>query len=262
MIVRDRRQSLRGVGLGVAGVGSVALVLGRFDDVGSLTPALLLLLVVVASAAVGRLLAGFIVAALAAVALTYFFTTPRHSLRLDDPSQAVALAVFAAVAAVVAWLLTSQTSARLAAELAAERTARLHRLAEALAEAPDPQAATRIALEQGIAALGAAAGFVARVDGEGTHLEIVARRGFEPGEVASWQHVPLDRDTPVGQAVLDSRPVYVRARERGRFARVAASPDALAALPLLLESRVVGALALRFAGDREPGPEERSFIET
>lgn len=80
---------------------AVALVL----HAGGIGAASMLLLAVVAAAAIGGVPGGLGGAVISSLALNYFFTDPRHTLRVDKADDVVALLVFLAAALVVGSLL-------------------------------------------------------------------------------------------------------------------------------------------------------------
>jgi two-component system sensor histidine kinase KdpD len=107
----------------VAVLGSAALVAvlvplrGHLDLAGD---AVLFLLLVVSTALLGGLGPALVAGALGAVLLNFFFTAPFHTLRIEQPSEIVALLVFVAVALMVSWVV----------DLAARRASAVREAAE------------------------------------------------------------------------------------------------------------------------------------
>ena len=82
--------------------------------------ALLFLLLVVSSAIVGGLGPALVAGAMGAVLLNFFFTAPFHTFRMEQPSEVVAILVFATVALMVSWVV----------DLAARRASAVREAAE------------------------------------------------------------------------------------------------------------------------------------
>jgi two-component system, OmpR family, sensor histidine kinase KdpD len=103
--VPPRRQTIGWV-LGIGGIGLVSVALSAVQPAFSLPGALLcLLFLVVIVAAVGGVPPAAAATLLAALAADYFFVPPIHSLWINTPANAIALAVFLAVAALVSVLV-------------------------------------------------------------------------------------------------------------------------------------------------------------
>jgi two-component system sensor histidine kinase KdpD len=103
----------------VAGTTGAALLLARAIGIGSV--ALIYLVPVLAAATLRGLRAGLVASLASALAYNFFFTEPRHTLRINDPANVVTVAIFLLVAVV-----TSQLAARLRAA-AGEAAARADR---------------------------------------------------------------------------------------------------------------------------------------
>ncbi|GAA1164540.1 hypothetical protein GCM10009606_47720 [Nocardioides aquiterrae] len=115
-----RRRAL-GYAMAVVGVVVLAAVLeplrGRLDLA---SDAMLFLLLVVTTAIVGGLGPALVAGALGALTLNFLFTQPYHTLRIHEPSDVVAVAVFGIVALMVSWVV----------DLAARRAAAVREAAE------------------------------------------------------------------------------------------------------------------------------------
>ncbi|HKG92625.1 MAG TPA: GAF domain-containing protein [Gemmatimonadaceae bacterium] len=163
-------------------------------------------------------------------------------------------------------LYEAEQEARRLAERAAERTARLQVLTAALAEAVTPDEAARAVVEQGIAALGAAAGLVALLTPDGAALEVVHATGYRVDVVARAPRVSRDARVPIADAVRAGEPVVVAspAELAARYPDLAAAPAQFAAsasVPLVAEGRVLGVMGLGFAGDLAAlGVDDRTFL--
>ncbi|MGW0710465.1 DUF4118 domain-containing protein [Streptomyces sp. NPDC002643] len=108
--------------VGVAGPGLLAVLLATIEsDLGLANDMLLFLSVTVAAALLGGLLPALASAVLGSLLLNWFFTSPVHTLTIDDPKNIVAIAVFIGVAVAVASVVDlaarrTQQAARLRAE--------------------------------------------------------------------------------------------------------------------------------------------------
>ncbi len=223
-------------------------------------PSIVCLLAVAGATAIGGL--GYGLSAALVASVTILLIEPGD---LTDAERAVLVVLFPATALVISVLIGRERSARTAADEAAaraevsrQRAQRLERLAAALAESYTPQEVLDATLTQGVATADATAGLLARVSGDGEHLEVIASRGYEDRAVEQgerWSHFRLDADVPLSEAVRTLRPVFINSKaERDERYPVLAdvAPDdshALACLPLTLEGEAIGGIAFSFAHD-------------
>jgi PAS domain S-box-containing protein len=155
----------------------------------------------------------------------------------------------------------------LGAERAArERTERLQSLTAALSAAQSVAAVVHVAVEQGLAALGADAGLITLLDDAEEHLELGEAIGYPEGATAGWRPLPVDAAFPVAEAVRTGRPVVVRsAADRARrfpaVARFLADYEASVALPLLVQGRSLGAIVVNRRAAEDLGPEALAYME-
>jgi PAS domain S-box-containing protein len=147
-----------------------------------------------------------------------------------------------------------------------DRTNRLYAVVAALSNAMTPEEVAAIAVEQGIAAVGATAGSLALLDADGKQLELVGSTGFTQS-IQQWSRFPVDAPVPLATSVRTGQPVFLESAEEraARFPAVLSlSADlvtqASACLPLLIGGRAIGALGLSF--DRPGGfsTEDRDFL--
>ncbi|MDB5295360.1 MAG: ATPase, partial [Phycisphaerales bacterium] len=148
-----------------------------------------------------------------------------------------------------------------------DRLGRLYAVAAALSDAVTPADVARVAVDQGIAALGATAGSLALLAEGGSELEMAGSVGYPPGTMDAWQRFPVDAPVPLAEAVRLGEPVYVespedRLRRYPALAAVTArgGTSASACVPLVTAGRAVGVLGLSF--DRPGGfsAEDRAFM--
>jgi PAS domain S-box-containing protein len=119
-------------------------------------------------------------------------------------------------------------------------------------------------VSSGVEAAGARAGLIALVEPDHDSLRIVASRGYRERTMQEWERFPLSDDLPLSRAVIRREPVYISSQEeRNRlFPALVGRSDpgrALTCLPLIVEGRILGGLALSFANDEEFDEERRRF---
>ncbi len=194
-------------------------------------------------------------AVLGAVGLAF---REERSFSEEDVAFLQAMARQAAQALERTRLLEAERAARAVAERATERTALLQAVTAALSEALTPSDVAGVLLDNGVAALGAAAGTVGLLLGGDRTIRLVGWLGYDPRGPEGWERFPIDAPTPMTEALRTGQPVLlgsaIEAARRypttGGQGRPAG--EALACTPLVVEGRAVGVLALGFA-------ERRSF---
>jgi PAS domain S-box-containing protein len=179
--------------------------------------------------------------------------------------------------------LARERLARAAADRAAERTARLQAVTAALATALTPDDVARVAVDQGVAALGAAAGALAVLTPDGAAVRTLRAVGYPDADVARYARFPLGADFPPAEAVRTGLGVWLgSAAERdARYPGLAElrrrnGDGAMAAVPIYTTRGVdagtpgdaaapgaaIGALSLNFAEPRAFDAEDRAFVGT
>jgi PAS domain S-box-containing protein len=181
---------------------------------------------------------------------------------------AVGIAGWAAVAIENARLHDAERRARHAAERAAERALRLLEVAEELARTLSPAQVAAVAVERGMRAVGADAGSMALLDGDG-EFETVASRGYPPEVEGHYGRFPLVAGRPFSDAVLTGEPALLpdlaawEARYPGTVGVIRQTGyDGYAAVPIRADGRTVGALGFSFAAGQEFDPGVEVFLET
>ena len=148
-----------------------------------------------------------------------------------------------------------------------ERIERLQDATSRLAGALTADDLSRVLLAIIEEVLEASAGVVYLVDADGT-LGLRASRGVP--SVERYQKLPFDAPVPLATAVATRTPVYFGSYEElvGRYPHVAgakvarADLRAVAALPLMHGSRVLGGFAVSFAGEHTFNEHERRWLDT
>jgi hypothetical protein len=164
-------------------------------------------------------------------------------------------------------LLEREHQARARAEDAARRTTRLQELTARLAEALTPAQVAAVVLNEGLAALGARAGSVALLSERGDELVLLDSVGFSPELIQQWQRFSLKRRLPLTEAVRTGEPVLletIEEREKQYQHLVSlhtlTGNHALAAIPLIVEGRALGAMGISFAEARKFNEDDRAFM--
>ncbi|GAB4201586.1 MAG: hypothetical protein OHK0022_23800 [Roseiflexaceae bacterium] len=152
---------------------------------------------------------------------------------------------------------------------AADRLARLQRVTAALSRALTTDEVAEVIVAQGVSALGAQAGMVALLDEAAGELEIRVQTGYPADELARYQrfrlhdHLPLAEVTRTGEAAWWEDGVAMADRyPLLRNFSPARETSAFACLPLRLDDRMIGVVALRFGPTRSFLPEERALMLT
>lgn len=162
----------------------------------------------------------------------------------------------------------AERQARRAAERAAGRSAGLQQVTAALAEALTSAQVGQIVVERGIAVLGASAGSIVLLDQAGANLDILSSVGYSTELIDKWRRFPITAPVPLAETVRSRQPIFIESPEAQAarlpdFARQrATSYPAYAAVPLLVEGRVLGGLGLNFDEPQEFNEEDRAFILT
>jgi GAF domain-containing protein/anti-sigma regulatory factor (Ser/Thr protein kinase) len=263
-------------GLAVAVAGPIlATTIGVSWTVeGTGLPELLYILAVAAAAAAGGYVAGFIAAGLSLFGLIYYFTPPHRSLEVSSTQDLIGLVAFAVAASVATELIARQRTGRIRAqhgervqERAVDRTARLQALTASLSEPLDLAGVARAVVAHSVEALGADAGAVLELGSDGDWFRVLAQRAGGREGVGPWTDRPVDPALPAGEAVRSGEVVSASTQRetRRRWPRLAGSlggpdPGAVAVVPLLLEGRALGCLAMIWAEARRLTVEDREFL--
>ena len=148
-----------------------------------------------------------------------------------------------------------------------DRARRLQRVTEALAEAITPQQVLDAILTEGVRAAEARAGAIGVLSENGQTIELLALRGYRAPLLERWKRFPLEEDVPMSRVVRTGEPLFIASREERNelfphLAENGGEGHALAVLPLAIENRVIGAMALSFGEDMQFGLERREMKVT
>src|SRR5436190_13696885 len=157
--------------------------------------------------------------------------------------------------------------ARARAQRVADRVARLQLVTASLSEATTPDRVTRVVARQGVAALSASAGVVALLAGTGSTIEVIASVSSpDDARLVPGDQLLLNAAHPLADAIRTGEPVWIASvaelADRYPGLAVSAATKALAAVPLMMNGRVLGGLGIGFDEPHEFGPDEQTFTLT
>ncbi|MDQ2825450.1 MAG: PAS domain-containing protein, partial [Actinomycetota bacterium] len=164
--------------------------------------------------------------------------------------------------------ITARRVAEMERAVLMERVSRLQSVTAALARAGTPNEVLETMVAEGFDALGAAAGSVAVIDPTGDTLEVVRAAGYAVEALERFGRIDLAAPVPLADAVRTRRPVSCGdLDEWGRrypdlLPYVSpARHQAAAALPLMVDDRLLGAVGLSFASAQPFDAGQMEFLE-
>ncbi|MDX6490747.1 MAG: hypothetical protein QOD43_992 [Gaiellaceae bacterium] len=145
-----------------------------------------------------------------------------------------------------------------------DRALRLQRVAELLAEAVTPEEVLDAILTEGVRAAEARAGAIGVLSDDGQSIELLAQQGYANPVMDEWKSFPVAAGLPMSQVVRTGEPIFLSTlNERNELfpdlAQQGQDGNSLAVLPLAVEGRVFGAMALSFGEEVEFGLERREM---
>ena len=137
---------------------------------------------------------------------------------------------------------------------AADQTSRLQRVTESFAGALTPQQVLDAILTEGLRAAEARAGAIGILSEDGQTIELLAQSGYRGPIFEDYGHFPVTADLPMAHVARTGEPLFLESRaERNRlFPSLEGRGEdghAIAVLPLALEGRLLGVIALSFGED-------------
>jgi signal transduction histidine kinase len=190
------------------------------------------------------------------------------SLVSTDPARRFGAADLAMAQEVARRAEAALTGARLhaAQQAALRRATALQRVTAALSGTLNVEEAAGVVVEQGTASLHARGGVVLRPTRDGTLLEIVKAVGYPVTSLDAWRYIPVSAPLPLSEAVRTRQPVFVESAAawaaryaHGGMLELFTDSRSWAALPLVIEERVLGAMGLSFSHEGALSPDDRAF---
>jgi PAS domain S-box-containing protein len=148
---------------------------------------------------------------------------------------------------------------------ATERAERLRDVTERLSREIDRERTIEILLENAVPALGADAGAVALVSGEGTHLDLAGSAGYSAEGTDRFLKMPLDADLPMTEVARTGEALWFSDSDElwTRYPDLPGSGSAyssMAIVPLLVGEQPLGAVSVSFNEPHAFRAEERAFM--
>ena len=145
------------------------------------------------------------------------------------------------------------------------RASRVQGVATALGAALTPEQVAAIVLAHGLAALDAHGGMVLATADDGSSLHLLDSQALAPAIAERWQDLPFDAPFPAAAVARTGAPLWfgTRASLYEHFPALADMPiagAALACVPLLVETRLIGVLCCTFPAERGFDSAERDAI--
>lgn len=201
--------------------------------------------------------------------LTFAFARPGREYGIAELELANAYAKPAARALEHARRFQGERLGRQRAERAIDYASRLQRVAAGLTSALTAGQVAEVILHEGLAALEAQAGSVCLLTDNGSELEVLQSQGYDEAVIARWQRFPVSGRSLLADVVRGKKAEFLssRAQRSRRYPAVAAEYDRLpyhswAALPLIVDGRVIGGIGLSFVEARSWSVADRRFMET
>jgi two-component system nitrate/nitrite sensor histidine kinase NarX len=142
-------------------------------------------------------------------------------------------------------------------------------LTAALARTLNAQEVVEVIINQGLVALDAQAGLVARLIAESAEVEIIGSLGYAKELVRDWNNLSLQTKIPLTEAIQTGQPIWLENLENSATAanyprmianRTIDPTAAVACVPLKIDQKIIGGLALSFSSPRTFSPQLKDFI--
>src|SRR5207247_599941 len=119
-------------------------------------------------------------------------------------------------------------------------------------------------LTEGVRAAEARAGAIGVLSDDGESIELLAQQGYASPVMEEWRSFPVTAGLPMSQVVRTGEPIFLSTlSERNELfpdlSQRGQDGSSLAVLPLSVEGRVFGAMALSFSDEVEFGLERREM---
>ncbi len=170
--------------------------------------------------------------------------------------------------AVVARDVTDKWKAEMMSRAAEERAAALQKTTAALASALTLDRVAEVIVSEGLATIGAHAGSVSLLSEDGM-LHIIASAGYKPELISEFAHFSVDHDFPLSHAIKHANPIVLRTEDERDVkyphlveSRRAVGAGAAAAIPMVIDGKVVGGLGFNFPIGRVIDDDDVNFMTT
>lgn len=187
----------------------------------------------------------------------------------QDSAYTDALADHCAAAIERSRLFAESAAARAAAERSADRATLLQDVTSDLAQARTARRVAEVLVHKGVGAAEGQAGWVSLLNREGTMLELAAEAGFPTATVDRFRLLDLAGDEAPVRWLHGGVPLWLESAEAVGAAypeieetHRASGLEAVAVLPLVVQGRSVGFLAIDFTAPRTFDADERALLET
>ena len=144
----------------------------------------------------------------------------------------------------------------------------IEQISQSLSTAQSVEEIADVILAEGLPVLGANAGSVALLNQQTQQMFTIRCSGYPPELVAAYRTYPVTTHLPNADVVRSQESLFIETtEERDAFYPHLGDPTksyergALAAIPLIAAGRVIGGLAVSFAGDRRFDTGDRAFIQ-
>ncbi|CAN5461408.1 hypothetical protein BH10ACI1_BH10ACI1_23190 [soil metagenome] len=186
-----------------------------------------------------------------------------------DLALAEDLANRAALAVDNAKLFRAEQIIRQSAEKTSDLLKRLQAVSDSLSMALLPKDVAVAVIEQGIISIEAFAGAVVLLGEQKDELQVVAAIGY-PNEITDrWQHFGLNLNVPLAHCIREKTPVLLESISsyNKQYPTLEATSEltgtkALAALPLIVEGKTIGALGFSFPSPQSFNIDDRAFLQS
>jgi PAS domain S-box-containing protein len=146
-----------------------------------------------------------------------------------------------------------------------DRANRLQRVTERLGAALTPQQVLDAILTEGLRAAEARAGAIGLLSEDGKTIELLAQSGYTGPIFERYGQFSVDADLPMSYVARSGEPLFLESRaERNRLfpnleGKGGNDSEAIAVLPLALEGRLLGVIALSFSENMNFSEERRQM---
>jgi PAS domain S-box-containing protein len=160
--------------------------------------------------------------------------------------------------------LQAERTARKGVELSHYRISRLQAVTASLSRSVTPAEVAEVVVDEGVAALGAWAGSIVLFDRAKAEAVTIAYTGYDSMTVRRSLRMPLSAHLPITEAIRSGQPVFLSSPGElaERYPEVEPDPRsrAWAAIPLLQNDLVIGAMGLSFEAEHEFDPADREMM--